>query len=82
MNERIAALSGGLLEGGHLCVDLNQVEDNRALADVNFVMTESGHIIEVQGTGEQEPLSWEHFVQLKEMTTPQLQQLFAAGRAE
>lgn len=79
LNERIAALSGGLLEGGHLCVDLDQAEDNQALADVNFVMTESGHIIEVQGTGEREPLSWEHLVQLKEMVVPELQKLFAVG---
>ncbi|MGD1997547.1 MAG: ribonuclease PH [Candidatus Dependentiae bacterium] len=81
LTERIAALSGGLLEGGHLCVDLNQAEDNAALADVNFVMTESGHIIEVQGTGEREPLSWENLVQLKEMLVPQLQKLFTASRS-
>ena len=79
LNERIVALSGGLLECGHLCVDLDQAEDSCALADVNFVMTEAGHIIEVQGTGEREPLSWEHFVQLREMMLPHLQQLFAAG---
>jgi ribonuclease PH len=52
----IAAVSVGVV-GGDLVVDLPYVEDSRAEVDMNVVMTESGHLIEVQGTAEGAPFA-------------------------
>lgn len=46
-----AALSVGVVNGEMLC-DLCYEEDHIADVDMNFVMTESGEFIEVQGTAE------------------------------
>jgi ribonuclease PH len=52
LKDTIAAVSCGLLEGeGRL--DLPYVEDAAADVDMNVVMTGSGRMIEVQGTGEE-----------------------------
>lgn len=74
--ERIAALSGGIVQDT-LLVDLDHDEDCTAQADVNFVMTESGNLIEIQGTAEQSPLAWDQFVELKDAVAAEMQQLFA-----
>lgn len=47
----IAAVSVGMVDGRPL-LDLCYEEDHRAAADLNFVMTEEGGIIEIQGTAE------------------------------
>jgi ribonuclease PH len=47
----VAAVSCGLVRGEAL-LDLAYVEDSVADADVNVVMTLSGHLVEVQGTAE------------------------------
>jgi len=75
LQERVAALSGGIVDGT-LLVDLDQDEDMRAQADFNFVMTQSGKIIEMQGTAEKEPVSWEHCVALKNALEDALQATF------
>lgn len=59
----VAAISVGILDGkAHL--DLNYEEDSTAEVDMNVVMTDSGKYIEVQGTAEKEPFSYD---QMKEM---------------
>ena len=55
MRDGIAAVSCGIVNGQPLC-DLNYVEDSRADADMNVVMSHSGGIIEVQCTGEKRPM--------------------------
>ena len=50
----VAAVSVGLIEGRPL-LDLNYAEDSGADVDLNVVMNESLHIIEIQGTAEKEP---------------------------
>lgn len=52
----MAAISTGIVEG-HVLLDLSFVEDSRAQVDMNYVMNDSGGIIEVQGTGEKAPFS-------------------------
>ena len=37
---------------GHVCIDLDYIEDSGADVDMNVVMTGKGRFIEVQGTGE------------------------------
>ena len=53
-SRQIAAVSVGLLEGQPL-LDLAAVEDTRADADLNVVMTGDGSFVEVQGTAEGVP---------------------------
>jgi ribonuclease PH len=56
VREPVAAVSAGIVEGEHL-LDLCYEEDARAEVDFNVVMTESGALVEVQGTAEGEPFS-------------------------
>ena len=56
IKEHVAAVSIGLKDGKPL-LDLNYEEDSSAETDLNVVMTESGGIIEVQGTAEKYPFS-------------------------
>ncbi len=54
--DSVAATSVGIVKGSHL-LDLCYEEDSQADVDMNVVMTESGKIIEVQGTAEAAPFS-------------------------
>ena len=51
LTDAVAAVSVGLKDGEYL-VDLNYLEDSSADLDMNVVMTESGKILEIQGTAE------------------------------
>jgi ribonuclease PH len=63
IKEYVAAVSIGLLDSEPL-LDLNYEEDSSAETDLNVVMTESGGIIEVQGTAEVHPFSKEQLDQM------------------
>ena len=52
----ISAISVGIVDGNVL-LDLDYAEDSTADVDMNFVMTGSGGIVEIQGTAEAEPFS-------------------------
>jgi ribonuclease PH len=54
--EGLAAISAGISKQVPI-LDLCYIEDSSAEVDANFVMTESGRIIEVQGTAEGAPFS-------------------------
>lgn len=56
IRESVAAVSVGIVEGLPL-LDLNYDEDFRAAVDMNFVITNSGLFVEVQGTAEEAPFS-------------------------
>jgi ribonuclease PH len=56
----VAAVSVGLVND-EVMLDLCYVEDSNAIADMNVVMTDEGKYIEIQVTGEQEPISKESF---------------------
>ena len=51
LHDAVAAVSVGM-KGGEVLVDLNYVEDSSADLDMNVVMTQSGKILEIQGTAE------------------------------
>lgn len=54
LSGQVAAVSMGVVDGS--CVlDLDYGEDSRAEVDMNLVATDSGEIVEIQGTGEQAP---------------------------
>lgn len=63
IKENLAAVSCGLNDG-KLLLDLDYEEDSTACADANFVLTESGKIVEVQVTAEQEPFTRTQFDEL------------------
>jgi ribonuclease PH len=52
----VAAISVGMLDGVPL-LDLCYQEDSKAAVDMNVVMTDEGHFVEVQGTGEDAPFT-------------------------
>jgi ribonuclease PH len=54
LREAVASTSVGCLEGDALLLDLAYIEDSKARVDLNVVATESGAIIEIQGTAEGE----------------------------
>lgn len=81
IKKEIAAISAGIVNG-QICLDLSQVEDNRAEADFNFVLTRSGDIVEVQGTAEKCPAAWEDFEHLKKLALHGVEQLFEAQDCE
>ncbi len=67
LKDSVAAVSVGIVES-HILLDLCYTEDSQAEVDMNFVMTGSGHFVEVQGTAESTPF-----------TKPQLDQMMAVA---
>ena len=55
---QVAAVSCGVVDG-RVLLDLDYREDSRAEVDLNLVGTETGQMIEVQGTGERTPFDRE-----------------------
>jgi ribonuclease PH len=53
----VAATSAGFLPNGLYALDLHYAEDSKAEVDLNVVATESGDLIELQGTAEGEPVA-------------------------
>lgn len=75
IKSEIAAISVGITRSG-LILDLDYLEDSRAMADFNFVLTRSGEVIEVQGTAEQQPISWANFEQMHALAQSGILQIF------
>lgn len=71
----VAAVSLGL-HTGHALVDLNYEEDSSIGTDMNFVMTDDDHFIEIQGTAETTPFTREQLIGLTEMATNACRELF------
>lgn len=57
---QVAAVSCGLCDGVAV-LDLDYPEDSTAQADANFVLTDAGAIVEVQGTAEKDPFTEAQF---------------------
>lgn len=77
MRESIAAVSVGII-GGVPMLDLCYEEDSRAEVDMNVVMTESGKLVEVQGTAEKAPFDRKQLNELLDLAEHGLRQIFAA----
>ena len=63
LKDQVAAVSCGICKGEPV-LDLDYAEDSDADTDVNFVMTGSGGIVEIQGTAEKTPFSDEELAAL------------------
>ncbi len=76
----IAAVSVGIVDG-ELCLDLPYEEDANAEVDMNVVMTESGDLVEVQGTAEGAPFSRAQLDKMIDLAAGGIRSLCAAQRA-
>ncbi|CAM3661313.1 ribonuclease PH [Rheinheimera salexigens] len=63
LNFMVAAVSVGIYKGTAVA-DLDYIEDSNADTDMNIVMTETGKVIEIQGTAEEAPFSFEEMQQM------------------
>ncbi len=63
IREFVAAVSCDIYNGEAI-LDVNYIEDSNSQVDMNFVMTESGKIVEIQGTAEGEPFDEAQFNQM------------------
>ena len=79
LREFLAATSAGIVEG-ETVLDLNFQEDSRARVDMNVVMTESGRIVEVQGTAEGLPFTREEMQQMLNLAERGIRRLIARQR--
>jgi ribonuclease PH len=66
ITDSVSAISVGIFKGKPL-LDLNYEEDSNAEVDMNFVITGKGKFVEVQGTAEEEPFSFEELVAMKDL---------------
>lgn len=63
---QVCAVSVGILNG-EIILDLNYEEDSSAETDFNLVATPEGSIIEIQGTAEKEPFSFNELQSMMEI---------------
>ena len=76
----VSAISCGLV-AGEAVLDLDYPEDSSAEADANFVLTEGGGIVEIQGTAERAPFSEPQFMALMALARTGTTKLYALQRA-
>jgi len=80
LGAQVAAVSCGVVDGVPV-LDLDYAEDSNAHADANFVLTDAGGIVEIQGTAEQAPFSEAEFLSLLALARAGTAKLFEAQRA-
>ncbi|MCV2885889.1 ribonuclease PH [Aestuariibacter sp. AA17] len=80
LKHMIAALSVGVYQGNAIS-DLEYIEDSEAETDMNVVMTDTGKLIEVQGTAEGEPFTFEEMHEMLELAKHGLRELFDIQKA-
>lgn len=60
---QVAAVSCGLVQGVPV-LDVDYIEDSGAEADANFVLTDTGNIVEIQGTAEKQAFPEDVFLSM------------------
>jgi ribonuclease PH len=80
MKHMIAAVSVGVYKGNPIA-DLEYLEDAVAETDMNVVMTETGKLIEVQGTAEAEPFSFDEMNEMLSLAKDGIMELFAEQKS-
>jgi len=79
LREFVAATSVGIVDG-EAVLDLNFQEDSRARVDMNVVMTETGRLVEVQGTAEGLPFTRDEMQQMLNLAERGIKRLIAQQR--
>jgi ribonuclease PH len=80
MRLAVAAVSAGIVDG-EARLDLPYAEDSAAEVDCNFVMTDGGRFVEIQGTAEKESFSAEDYARMVALATAGTKTLFTLQRA-
>jgi len=80
IRKMIAAVSVGVASGVPV-LDLNYLEDKDASVDMNLVMTEDGHFVEVQGSGEEQTFSEAELTAMLALGKKGIRELIEAQRA-
>jgi ribonuclease PH len=75
----VAAVSVGVV-GGEVVLDLPYAEDSKADVDLNVVMTEGGHLVEVQGTAEHDTFSRAQLDAMLDLAAKGIAELVVAQR--
>lgn len=73
----VSAISVGL-QGSNVLLDLDYDEDSAIGTDMNFVMTDKGHFVEVQGTAEDTPFTREQLNAMMDVAQQGCLELFKA----
>ena len=76
----IAAVSVGVYKGEPVS-DLDYAEDSNAETDMNVVMTDTGKLIEIQGTAEEEPFSFDEMHAMLGLAKNSINELFELQKA-
>jgi len=76
---QVAAVSCGVYQGVPV-LDLDYAEDSTAHTDANFVLTDNGGIVEVQGTAEGAPFTEETLLRMLRLARIGTQEIFALQR--
>lgn len=76
----VASVSVGIYNGTPV-LDLDYPEDSTADTDMNIVMTDSGGLIEIQGTAEKEPFTEEQFAAMFTLAKKGIAELNAIQRS-
>ena len=76
LKQMIAAVSVGIYKGEPVC-DLDYAEDSNAETDMNVVMTETGGMIEIQGTAEDGAFSHEELLSMLSLAKGGIETLIA-----
>ena len=75
IKEMIASVSVGIQEGNAL-LDLNYKEDSTAETDMNVVMNNKNNFIEIQGTSEKRPFTYQELEHMLELAKKGISELF------
>ena len=76
---QVAAVSCGLYKNTPV-LDLDYLEDSNCQADANFVLTDDGRIVEIQGTAEDVPFARDEFLALLDLAQAGVSELAIAQR--
>ncbi|HCU05013.1 MAG: ribonuclease PH [Gammaproteobacteria bacterium GWE2_42_36] len=70
----VGSVSVGVFKG-EVVLDLDYEEDSKAETDMNVVMNDNGHFIEIQGTAEGKPFTQEEFLSMLDLAKTGIQQI-------
>ena len=74
IQEFVAAISCDIYQGEAI-IDVDYEEDSNSQVDMNFVLTESGKIVEIQGTAEGAPFDETQFSEMFQLAKEGISQL-------
>ena len=75
IKDYVSAVSVGIVQN-KILLDLDYEEDSRADVDMNFVMTDKGHFVEVQGTTEHHPFTRDELFKMMDVAEKGCRELF------